>query len=146
MRRRPELPKFKMHAPGGWGEKSLRDYSYSMIMEVEGRLELSGQGGWDPDTLEFPTGRSIEAEINQAFDNVAAMLSAVGLGWGHVAHVNSYHVPEADGTILAATAEMGRQFRQRMPDHKPIWTCLGVAVLGDPKMRVEIRVTAFRDD
>jgi enamine deaminase RidA (YjgF/YER057c/UK114 family) len=33
-----------------------------------------------------------------------------------------------------------------MPDHKPIWTCLGVAVLGDPKMRVEIRVTAFRDE
>jgi hypothetical protein len=40
---------------------------------------------------------------------------------------------------------MARQFRLRMPDHKPIWTCLGVAVLGDPKMHVEIRVTAFRD-
>ena len=117
-----------------------------MVMEVDGRVELSGQGGWDPETLEFQTGRSIEEEINQAFDNVAAMLIAVGLGWENVAHVNSYHVPEADGTILAATAEMARQFRQRMPDHKPIWTCLGVAVLGDPKMRVEIRVTAFRDD
>jgi enamine deaminase RidA (YjgF/YER057c/UK114 family) len=42
--------------------------------------------------------------------------------------------------------EMARQFRLRMPDHKPIWACLGVAILGDPKMRVEIRVTAFRDD
>ena len=73
------------------------------------------------------------------------MLNDVGLGWENVAHVNSYHVPEPDGTILAATAEMGRQFRRRMPDHQPIWTCLGVAVLGDPKMRVEIRVTAFRD-
>jgi hypothetical protein len=29
--------------------------------------------------LEFPTGRSIEAEINQAFDNVAFMLNAVAL-------------------------------------------------------------------
>ena len=135
-----------MLAPGGWGEKSLREYSYSMVMEVDGRVELSGQGGWDPETLEFPADRSIEEEINQAFDNVAAMLSAVGLGWENVAHVNSYHVPEADGTILAATAEMGRQFRRRMFNHKPIWTCLGVAVLGDPKMRVEVRVTAFRDD
>ena len=90
-----------MLAPGGWGEKSLREYSYSMVMEVDGRVELSGQGGWDPETLEFPTGRSIEEEINQASDNVAAMLSAVGLGWENVAHVNSYHVPEADGTILA---------------------------------------------
>jgi enamine deaminase RidA (YjgF/YER057c/UK114 family) len=134
-----------MLSPGGWGEKSLRDYNYSMVMEVDGRVEFAGQGGWDPATLEFPTGGPIEAEINQAFDNVAFMLNAVGLDWRHVAHVNSYHTPEPDGAILAATAEMGRQFGLRMPGHKPIWTCLGVAVLGDPKMRVEIRVTAFRD-
>jgi len=140
------MPKFKLLAPGDWGEKSLRDYSYSMVMEVDGRVELSGQGGWDPATLEFPTGRPIEAEINQAFDNVAFMLNAIGLDWRNVAHVNSYHLPEPDGAILAATAEMARQFRRRMPDHQPIWTCLGVAALGDPKMRVEIRVTAFRDD
>jgi enamine deaminase RidA (YjgF/YER057c/UK114 family) len=62
-----------------------------------------------------------------------------------VEHVNSYHVPEADGTILAATAEMARQFRKRMPDHKPISTCLGVAAPFEPGMRVEVRVTAFRD-
>ena len=139
------MRKFKMFAPGRWGQKNLREYSYSMVMEADGRVELSGQSGWDPITLEFPTGRSIEAEINQAFENVAFMLNDVGLGWENVAHVNSYHVPEPDGTILAATAEMGRQFRRRMPDHQPIWTCLGAAVLGDPKMRVEIRVTAFRD-
>ena len=93
------MPKFKMLAPGGWGQKNLRDYSYSMVMEADGRVELSGQGGWDPTTLEFPTGRSIEAEINQAFENVAFMLNDVGLGWENVAHVNSYHVPEPDGTI-----------------------------------------------
>ena len=146
MRRRTPLPKFRLLAPGGWGDKSLREHSYSMMMEVDGRVELSAQGGWDPATFEFQTGRPIEAEIHQAFDNVAFMLDAVGLDWCNVAHVNSYHVPEPDGAILAATAEMARQFRLRMPDHKPIWTCLGVAVLGDPKMRVEIRVTAFRDD
>ena len=140
------MPKFTTLSPGGWGEKSLRDYNYSMVLDVGGRVELSGQGGWDPATLEFPTGQPLEAEINQAFDNVASMLSAVGLSWLNVGHVNSYHVVEPDGTILAATAEMGRQFSRRMPDHKPIWTCLGVACLGDPKMRVEIRVTAFRDE
>jgi|SRR5690349_10767578 enamine deaminase RidA (YjgF/YER057c/UK114 family) len=140
------MPRFKLHAPGDWGRKSLHDYSYSMVMEVDGRFEFSGQGGWDPATLDFPSGRSIEAEIGQAFDNVAFMLNAVGLDWRNVAHVNSYHTPEPDGTILAATAEMTRQFRRRMPDHQPVWTCLGVAALGDPGMRVEIRVTAFRDD
>ncbi len=115
-------------------------------MEVDGRVELSGQGGWNPVDLDFPAdGVPIEAEINQAFENVTYMLDAVGLSWSNVAHVNSYHTPEPDGTILGATAEMARQFRLRMPSHRPIWTCLGVAVLGDPRMRVEIRVTAFRE-
>ncbi|TLD42356.1 MAG: hypothetical protein JETT_1290 [Candidatus Jettenia ecosi] len=38
---------------------------------------------------------------------------------------------------------MTERFRYYMPDHAPVWTCLGVAALGDPKMRVEIRVTAI---
>ncbi|MBV8793919.1 MAG: hypothetical protein JO136_03180 [Hyphomicrobiales bacterium] len=139
------MPRFKLHIPGAWGEKNAAEYSYSQVMEIDGRVELSGQGGWHPDSLDFPAGTSLEAEIQRAFDNVAFMLAAVGLDWSNVAHVNSYHVPEADGTILAATAEMARQFRARVLHHKPIWTCLGVAALGDPGMRVEIRVTAFRD-
>ena len=71
-------------------------------MEIDGRVELSGQGGWNPETLDFPIGVSIEDEIRQAFDNVAFMLKAVGLDWTNVGHVNSYHVPDADGTILAS--------------------------------------------
>ncbi|MEZ5805694.1 MAG: Rid family hydrolase [Rhizobiaceae bacterium] len=137
------MARFTLHAPGPWGEKGIREYSYSMVMEVDGRVELSGQGGWRPDTLDFPVGIPIETEVARAFDNVAFMLDSVGLNWSNVAHVNSYHVPEEDGQITRATAEVGRQFRQR--GVRPVWTCLGVAALGDPKMHVEVRVTAFRD-
>jgi enamine deaminase RidA (YjgF/YER057c/UK114 family) len=139
------MPKFKMFAPGPYGTKQAEQFSYSQVMEIDGRIELSGQGGWHPETLDYPPGISIETEIGRACDNVELMLGAVGLGWRHVAHVNSYHVPEPDGLILGAVEEMVRQFRIRIPGHKPIWTALGVAVLGDPGMRVEIRVTAFRD-
>ena len=139
------MPRFKLHTPGRWGENKAAGEHYSQVMEIDGRVELSGQGGWHPETLDFPAGVSLETEIQQAFENVAFMLKAVGLSWSNVAHVNSYHVPEPDGTILAATAEITRQFRKHMPRHKPIWTCLGVAVLGDPAMRVEVRTTAFRD-
>ncbi len=138
------MPKFTMFAPGPYGAKQAREFNYSQVLEVDGRVELSGQGGWHPETLDYPAGAAIETEVARAFDNVEFMLKAVGLDWSHVAHVNSYHVPEPDGLILAATAEVVRQFRLRMPEHKPIWTCLGVAVLGDPGMRVEVRVTAFR--
>jgi enamine deaminase RidA (YjgF/YER057c/UK114 family) len=40
---------------------------------------------------------------------------------------------------------MTRLFRHYMPDNPPIHT-LGVAALGDPKMRFEIRVTAVLPD
>lgn len=89
-----------------WGEKSAADYGYAMVLEVDGGVELSGQGGWDPHSLEFP-GEAVllEAEINQAFENVAFMLGEIGLGWSNVAHVNSCPVPEPDGTILRVTAK-----------------------------------------
>src|SRR5215831_21292234 len=133
-----------MFAPGPYGAKQIEEFSYSQVMEVDGRVELSGQG-WHLETLDYPAGVPIETEVARAFDNVAFILKTVGLDWSHVAHVNSYHVPEADGQIAAATAEVVRQFRLRIPNHKRIWTCLGVAVLGDPGMRVEIRVRAFRE-
>jgi enamine deaminase RidA (YjgF/YER057c/UK114 family) len=100
------VPKFTMFAPGPYGAKQAEGFSYSQVMEVDGRVELSGQGGWHPETLDYPAGASIETEVARAFDNVEFMLKAVGLDWSRVAHVNSYHVPEPDGLILAATAEV----------------------------------------
>jgi len=38
---------------------------------------------------------------------------------------------------------MIERFRHYMPDNAPLWTARGVAALGAPKMRVEIRVTAI---
>jgi enamine deaminase RidA (YjgF/YER057c/UK114 family) len=35
------------------------------------------------------------------------------------------------------------QYRKGMGDRAPIWTQTGVTILGAPKMRVEIRVTAM---
>jgi enamine deaminase RidA (YjgF/YER057c/UK114 family) len=137
-------PKFKLYIPGPYGAKQIKEFNYSQIMEIEGRVELSGQGGYHPQTLDYPPDVSIETEVSRAFDNVEFMLNAIGMNWSNVAHVNSYHVVEDDGHIIAATAEVVRQFGKRMPDHKPVWTCLGVASLGDPAMRVEVRVTAFR--
>jgi len=38
---------------------------------------------------------------------------------------------------------MTERFRHYMPDHAPIWTAVGLAALGDPKMRVKIHVVAI---
>lgn len=41
-----------------------------------------------------------------------------------------------------ALAAMGRNFDKWMPNHKSLWTCVGVVKLGAEAMRVEIEVQA----
>jgi len=123
----------------GYGERQLRRFHYSQAVKIGDRLEISGQGGWN-DNWEFP--EAITDEIAQAFRNVERTLAVAGAGWKHVVHVISYHVG-LDGHQEEINQAMTERFRHYMPDHAPIWTLLGVAALGDPKMRVEIRVTAI---
>lgn len=63
---------------------------------------------------------------------------AGGAGWSQVFRVNSYHLP-LNNEALAA---MSKGFEQWMPEHKPLWTCVGVQRLGEDDMRVEIEVQA----
>jgi len=129
----------KFFVTPGYGQRQLKRHHYSQTVRVGNRIETSGQGGWNDD-WEFP--QSLEDEIKQAFANVTRTLQTAGASWEHVIHINSYHVdfePEVNEI-------MSGLFRHYMPDHAPIWTLLGVAKLGDPKMRVEIRVTAIVPD
>ena len=123
----------------GYGERQLSQFHYSQAVKVGNRVETSGQGGWNDD-WQFP--ESIHDEIEQAFRNVERTLTAAGTGWQHVIHVNSYHVDVSEETNRI----MVELFRRYMPDRAPIWTCLGVAALAGPRMRVEVRVTAILPD
>ena len=129
-----EKPEF--FATPGYGERQLNEMHYSQAVKIGNRLETSGQGGWSDD-WKFP--ESLADEIAQAFRNVERTLATAGAGWEHVVHVNSYHV----GLPPVANETMVKLFRHYMPNHAPIWTQLGVAALGDPTMRIEIRATAI---
>ena len=121
----------------GYGERLLKLLHYSQALKIGNRVETSGQGGWDDD-LKIPA--SLQDEIVQAFRNIERTLATAGASWKDVVHVNSYHVggfpPEVNETIAGL-------YRSYMPDRAPIWTQLGVAALGLPEMRIEIRVTAI---
>lgn len=121
----------------GYGEKLLELLHYSQALKIGNRVEISGQGGWD-DELNIPG--NVEDEIAQAFRNVERTLATAGATWAHVVHVNSYH---AGGLPPVVNKTMAMLYRQYMPDHAPIWTQVGVAALGLPTMRIEIRVTAI---
>jgi enamine deaminase RidA (YjgF/YER057c/UK114 family) len=128
----------------GYGDRQKLNFHYSQAVRYGNRVETSGQGGWD-DNLSLP--ESVRDEVIQTFDNVERTLAVAGASWRHVVSVHSYHLADADGTIgQDHLATMVEQFRRRMGEHAPLWTCIGVAALAGPKMRVEIQVTAVIDD
>ncbi|KAM0279553.1 hypothetical protein ACHAQH_004508 [Verticillium albo-atrum] len=116
----------KYYAYEGVGVRNREKYLYS-----QARL-----GGWHEDG-KFET--EINAQIDLALSNVEKTLKdAGGKGWSQVFRVNSYHVPINDEAMGA----MVRNFAKHMPDHQPLWTCVGVTRLGADDMRVEIEVVA----
>lgn len=78
-------------------------------------------------------------QINQAFKNVELNLwNAGGTGWEQVFRVNSYLVSMDDEGMEA----MVQNLREYMPNHQPVWTCVGVTALAEDAMKVEIEVVA----
>lgn len=114
---------------------------YHQAVRIGDRVETSGQGGWDDD-FNFP--EALEDEIVRAFDNLERTIALAGATWGDVIAVDSFHIPTSSDSIGDDhNRVMVEQLRKRMGDQAPIWTEIGVAALGAPKMRVEIRVTAI---
>lgn len=123
----------------GYGDYALTELRYSQAVRIGDSVQTSGQGGWDND-LTFP--ESLEAEIDQAFDNVERTLACAGAGWRDVVAVDSYHLASSSSIVGDHNKVMVEQFRRRMGERAPIWTAVGVSALGLPEMRIEIRVTA----
>jgi enamine deaminase RidA (YjgF/YER057c/UK114 family) len=148
------MSQLQYYAYKGQGEEKRVKFHYSQAVRVGDRIECAGQGkitppsknllltaitgGWDPSTGVFP--KEINAQMDQAFANVELNLKdAGGKGWSQVFRVNSYHVP-LNNEVLEA---MVRNFKKWMPDHQPIWTCVGVSRLGEDDMRIEIEGSAY---
>lgn len=128
----------------GYGVTLEASLGYSQAVRIGNRIETSGQGGWDDN---FVLRDSLHDEIVQAFDNVERTLAEAGSRWADVVHINSYHVPESSESIGNSHNDvMVEQMRARMGGRAPIWTQTGVAALGAPGMRIEIRVTAIVTD
>ncbi|RSH77015.1 uncharacterized protein EHS24_003956 [Apiotrichum porosum] len=122
----------------GYGEEALEKHKYSQAVRIGDRIECSGQGGWDRATSKIT--EDLGAEIDQAFENVdVAVKAAIGKGWSQVFRMTTYHVVLNEEIYV----RMKMNIDKWLPDHKPIWTCIGVAKLAFPGMNVEIEVAAY---
>lgn len=81
----------------------------------------------------------LEREVELAFMNVAKALKAANpnASWRNVVSMHSYHVD------IHRSAEMViDKMRLRMPERRPVWTCVEIRKLGFLGMNVEIEVEA----
>lgn len=77
--------------------------------------------------------------MDQAFANCDSNLRhAGGKGFSQVYRVVTYTTD-----MDAAHESIVKNLRKWMPDHRPIWTELGVRKLGAEKMKFEIDVEAY---
>jgi enamine deaminase RidA (YjgF/YER057c/UK114 family) len=68
-----------------------------------------------------------------------ALKTAGGTGWNQVYSVRVYMLDPQDE---AATASLVQNFREWMPNHKPLFTYIGVKSLALKEMRIEVEVEA----
>lgn len=117
------------------------EYKYAMARRIGDLIILSGQTGHNADMSLSP---EVGVQVNVAFDNIGAVLTAAEVGWDDVDLIRSYHVvPAGESTIPEESFNAVHELlSEKMPNHLPAWSAIGVAGLGAPGMLIEVEVVA----
>ncbi|KAL3483371.1 Endoribonuclease L-PSP/chorismate mutase-like protein [Aspergillus germanicus] len=121
----------------GFDEHMRQVLSYNQAVRTGNRIDISGQGGWDPETRVVHS--DLLTDFRQAFANVElALTHAGGKGWSQVYKLRIYvldNSPEVFELLM-------RNLKEWMPDHQPLLTCVVVKDLGLEGMRIEVEACA----
>jgi 2-iminobutanoate/2-iminopropanoate deaminase len=98
---------------------------------------VSGQGATVPETGEI-AGLDVEAQTEQVFRNMEAILKAAGSDLSHVLRCGVFL------TDLRDFEKMNAVYARVFGEHRPARTTVQVAALPDPLLRVEIDAIAYR--
>ncbi len=112
-----------------------RDIAYARAVISGDWIFVSGTTGFDYATMQIADG--VVAQCEQALANIAAALAAAGAGFSDVVRVR-YILPERDDFEPCWPA------LQRCFAGNPPAATMIVAGLSDPRMRIEIEVTAHK--
>ncbi|GFZ44473.1 hypothetical protein JCM24511_02195 [Saitozyma sp. JCM 24511] len=130
---------FDVNGPSNWWSENYH-YAQSVTLPVGPIVKCAGQGGWDGNRFIDTTNPA--KQVRCAMENVDRVVREAGLrGWEDVFLVRSYHTDPME-SLPALLEEINR----RIPEHRPIWTAIGVKTLAGPEMVIEIEVEAARHD
>jgi enamine deaminase RidA (YjgF/YER057c/UK114 family) len=127
----------------GVGEAGAARFSLSQAVVVPPgkHVWVTGQVGWKDD-FDVVTS-SLEDQYMQAFENVALSLAGAGSSWEYVFKVESFHVETDQGLMAADFGEaLGKCVEKYLGDNRPGWTAVGIKLLTDPAIKMEIQVWA----
>lgn len=112
---------------------------YSHISKVGTSITIGGTAGFDPASGEM-AGPDVASQTRQILDSFRVMLESVGSDLAHVVHVNVFLLDMRDFD------DMNVAYAERMGDHRPARTAIGVNELPKPGIRLTMSLTAVTRD
>ena len=98
-------------------------------------ITIGGTAGFDPATGQL-AGPDAYLQTRQILDSFKVMLESVGSDLNHVLHVNVFLQRMAD------FEEMNRAYVEKMGEHRPARTVIGVHELPKPGVMLTMNLTA----
>ena len=108
---------------------------YSHIAKVGPHITIGGVAGFDPATGEL-AGPDVATQTRMILDSFKTMLPSVGSDLDHVVHVNVFLLDMADFDAMNAA------YIEKMGEHRPARTVIGVRELPKPGVRLTMNLTA----
>jgi 2-iminobutanoate/2-iminopropanoate deaminase len=112
---------------------------YNHVAKVGAFITIGATAGVDPATGQL-AGPDVESQTRQILDSVGVMLSSVGSDLSHVVHVNIFLVQMSDFEAMNAA------YVEKMGDHRPARTVIGVRELPKPGVLLTMNLTAVTRD
>jgi len=108
---------------------------YSHISKVGSSITIGGTAGFDPASGDL-AGADVASQTRQILDSFRVMLESVGSDLDHVVHINVFLLDMRDFDAMNAA------YAERMGDHRPARTAIGVSDLPKPGIRLTMNLTA----
>lgn len=112
---------------------------YNHIAKVGEFITIGGTAGVNPATGEL-AGPDAYSQTRQILDSFRIMLESVGSDLGHVIHINVFLKDMQD------FENMNRAYIEKMGDHRPARTVIGVYELPKPGVMLTMNLTALVKD
>ena len=108
---------------------------YSHIAMVGEFITIGGTAAFDPATGQL-VGADASVQTKRILDSFKVMLESVGSDLSHVVHINVFLLRMEDFD------EMNRAYVERMGEHRPARTVIGVNELPKPGVLLTMNLTA----